>query len=317
MNQLNCQQKAEYYQQERGKLAAPFLENGMIIGMKRTFRIEKMVGGGGFGQIYSAIDSESKLVVAVKVERKSQDSGRIVLELNILVQLSHSPHVPKVYYSGEVGAYNYIVMQLLGQNIGDLRKLQKTRSFSVLTTARVGVQCLEGLRQIHALGYIHRDIKPSNICVGIGEHKRILYIVDFGMARRILTSDGKFRPERVYASFRGTTRYVSVAAHERKEQGFVDDIWSLFFSLLELAEGLPWRSIVDQDQVLSCKRQMLKNFQSRKMGRNFELFPHILENTGRTEHPDYDRLIGILRSCCENFNELTEFEWDDHDEQYH
>ena len=109
--QLNCQQKAEYYQQERGKLAAPFLENGMIIGMKRTFRIEKMVGGGGFGQIYSAIDSvskgksdqnfieiiqESKLVVAVKVERKSQDSGRIVLELNILVQLSHSSHVPKV-----------------------------------------------------------------------------------------------------------------------------------------------------------------------------------------------------------------------------
>lgn len=53
------------------------------------------------------------------------------------------------------------------------------------------------------------------------------------------------------------------------------------------------------------------------MGRNFELFPHILENTSRTDHPDYERLIGILKSCCETFNELTEFEWDDHDEQYH
>uniref|UniRef100_A0A1I7TM13 Protein kinase domain-containing protein n=2 Tax=Caenorhabditis tropicalis TaxID=1561998 RepID=A0A1I7TM13_9PELO len=316
MNQLHCQQNADYYPAERGKLAAPFLEKGMIIGVKRTFRVEAMVGGGGFGQIFRAIDLESKLVVAVKVEPKSSESGRIVLELNILVQLSHSTHIPKVYYSGEVRTYNFIIMQLLGSNLADLRKFQKSRSFSVETTSRIGIQCLEGLKQIHALGYIHRDIKPSNICAGIGEHRRVLYIVDFGMARRIVLPDGTFRPERVYASFRGTTRYVSLAAHERKEQGFVDDIWSLFFSLLELVEGLPWKSLIDQDQVCHAKRQMLANFQSRKMGRNFELFPQILENTKRTESVDYERLIGILKSCCGSFNELNDFEWDDHDEQY-
>ncbi|EFO86548.1 hypothetical protein CRE_04648 [Caenorhabditis remanei] len=316
MNQLHCQKNAEYYPAERGKTAAPFLENGMIIGVKRSFRVEKMVGGGGFGQIYRAVDLESKLVVAVKVEPKSSESGRIVLELNILVQLAHSSHIPKVYYSGEVGIYNFIIMQLLGSNIADLRKFQRSRSFSVETTSRVGIQCLECLKTIHKLGYIHRDIKPSNICVGIGEHKRVLYIVDFGMARQIRFSDGTFRPERPYASFRGTTRYVSLTAHERKEQGFVDDIWCLFFSLLELVEGLPWKNIVDQDQVCNAKRLMLNNFQSRKMGRNFEMFPQILERTKRIETPDYERLIGILKSSCPSFNELEEFEWDDHDEQY-
>ncbi|UMM22738.1 hypothetical protein L5515_003806 [Caenorhabditis briggsae] len=315
MNQLHCQQNAEYYP-ERGKMAAPFLETGMIIGLKRSFQVEKMVGGGGFGQIYRAVDLESKLVVAVKVEPKSTDPGRIVLELNILVQLAHSSHIPKVYYSGETGAFNFIIMQLLGSNIAELRKFQKTRSFSVETTARVGIQCLEGLKQIHTLGYIHRDIKPSNICAGIGGHKRILYIVDFGMARRIRLPDGSFRPERPYASFRGTSRYVSLAAHERKETGFVDDIWCLFFSLLELVEGLPWKNIADQDQVCFVKRQLLANFQSRKMGRNFEMFPQILEHTKRTDIPDYERLSGILKSCCVSFNDLEEFEWDDHDEQY-
>lgn len=289
-------------------MAAPFLENGMIIGLKRSFRVEKMVGGGGFGQIYRAVDlvragewsvvvkgvfQDSKLVVAVKVEPKSSESGRIVLELNILVQLAHSSHIPKVvgssrfrtrepvmfqYYSGEIGSYNFIIMQLLGSNVADLRKTQRTRCLTIgtvrrssgkgsrwtcLQTSRVGIQCLEGIRQIHALGYIHRDIKPSNICVGIGEHKRVLYIVDFGMARRIRFPDGSFRPERTYASFRGTTRYVSLAAHERKEQGFVDDVWCLFFSLLELVEGLPWKNILDQDQVCLAKRQLLKNFQSK------------------------------------------------------
>ncbi|CAI2349220.1 unnamed protein product [Caenorhabditis sp. 36 PRJEB53466] len=316
MNQLQGQQNGEFNQQERGKMAAPFLETGMIIGVKRSFRVEKMVGGGGFGQIYRAIDLDSKLVVAVKVEPKSVESGRIVLELNILVQLQHSSHIPKVYYSGEIGGYNFIIMQLLGANIADLRKFQRSRCFSVATTSRVGIQSLECMRQIHALGYIHRDIKPSNICVGIGEHKRVLYIVDFGMARRIRLPDGTFRPERPYASFRGTTRYVSLAAHERKEQGFVDDIWCLFFSLLELVEGLPWKNILDQDQVCHAKRQLLRNFQSKKMGRNFEMFPQMLERTARTDTPDYERLIGILKTCCENCSELDEFEWDEQEEQY-
>lgn len=297
-------------------MAAPFLETGTIIGLKRPFQVEKMVGGGGFGQIFRAVDMETKLVVAVKVEPKSVESGRIVLELHILVELAHSPHIPKVHYSGEIGGYNFIVMQLLGSNITDLRKFQKGRCFSAETTARVGIQCLEGLKQIHELGYIHRDIKPSNICVGIGEHKRVLYIVDFGMARQIRFPSGAFRPERPYASFRGTTRYVSLAAHERKEQGFADDIWCLFFSLLELAEGLPWKNVVDQDQVYHAKQLLLRNFQSRKMGQNFGTFPRALELIKRTETPNYENFIVILKSCSSRVNEWEEFEWDDHDEQY-
>uniref|UniRef100_A0A8R1E1W5 Protein kinase domain-containing protein n=1 Tax=Caenorhabditis japonica TaxID=281687 RepID=A0A8R1E1W5_CAEJA len=134
------------------------------------------------------------------------------------------------------------------------------------------------------------------------------------MARRIRSKNGSFRPERPYASFRGTTRYVSLAAHERKEQGFVDDIWCLFFSLLELVEGLPWKNVVDQDQVYIAKKQFLKNFQSKKLGRNFTLFPQILQNTARTDMPDYERLTDLLRTCCGNCNELDEFEWEQKEE---
>ncbi|CAI5446154.1 unnamed protein product [Caenorhabditis angaria] len=293
-----------------GKLATNFMEKGAIIGSKRAFRIEKMVGGGGFGQIYRAIDLESRIVVAVKVEPKSTESGRIVLELNILLLLQHCVNIPKIFYSGEVNRMNYIVMQLLGKNLGDLRKYQRHRTLSNITTARVGIQCLQCLKEVHNLGYIHRDIKPSNICAGIGEHKRILYIVDFGMARKIRNDDGTFRPERTYASFRGTTRYVSITAHERKEQGFVDDIWSLFFSLCELSEGLSWKNLTDQDEIYLAKKIMLNRFQSRKLSRSFEAFPILLEKTERTEMPDYPKLIEILKTSCPNFEECSEFEWD-------
>ncbi|CAB3402855.1 unnamed protein product [Caenorhabditis bovis] len=300
--------------EKRGKTAPPFMEKGTVIGIKNNYRIEKLVGGGGFGQIYRAIDLESKIVVAVKVEPKSSESARLVLELKILLLLNNCPHTPKVYCSGEYGEYNFIIMQMLGKNVGDIRKKQRSRSLSVLATVRIGIQVVECLRQVHSLGYIHRDVKPSNICIGIGENRRVAYVVDFGMARKIRGADGKFRPERAYASFRGTTRYVSVTAHERKEQGFVDDLWSLFYSLVELSEGLPWKNVVDQDEVCVAKRLFLKTYRVKKFSQEFELFPQILERTRRTDIPDYDKLISILKESTTIYDDSCEFEWDTTDD---
>ncbi|KAK6058025.1 hypothetical protein COOONC_04408 [Cooperia oncophora] len=314
----------------RGKNAPQYLEKGTLLSKK--YRLEKMIGGGGFGQIYRAIDIEMGTVVAAKVEPQSEDAGRMVLEQMVLTKLVGTRHSPRLYASGWMNNYNFIVMQMLGRNLTELRKAQADRRFSVHTTVRVGMQIIEALKSVHDLGFLHRDVKPSNMCVGIGEHRRIIYLVDFGMTRQFRLPNGEFRKERAYAAFRGTMRYVSLSVHERKEQGPVDDLWSIYYTLIELAEGsLPWRTITDHDEIFQLKRRMtcydlcrsadLKGNHEpvryptadicRHLPRHFEMFPILLRDLCYTSIPDYSKLVLALRRCCKLVDDEADFEWDD------
>ncbi|CAJ0604845.1 unnamed protein product [Cylicocyclus nassatus] len=294
----------------RGKNAPQYLDKGTILSKK--FRLEKMIGGGGFGQIYRATDVDMGTVVAAKVEPQSEDAGRMVLEQMVLTKLVGTRHSPRLFASGSLNNYNFIVMQMLGRNLTELRKAQPERRFTVHTTVRIGVQMVEALKAVHELGFLHRDVKPSNMCVGIGEHRRIIYLVDFGMTRQYRLPNGDFRKERVYAAFRGTMRYVSLAVHERKEQGPVDDLWSIYYTLVELAEGgLPWRTITDHDEIFQLKRRLSYYDLCRYLPRHFEMFPILLRDLSYTSIPDYNRLMVSLKRCCKLVDDEADFEWDD------
>ncbi|XP_072404825.1 tau-tubulin kinase 1-like [Chiloscyllium punctatum] len=76
---------------------------------------------------------------------------------------------------------------------------------------------------------------------------RKCYMLDFGLARQYTNTNGEVRPPRAVAGFRGTVRYASVNAHKNREMGRHDDLWSLFYMLVEFAVGqLPWRKIKDK-----------------------------------------------------------------------
>jgi serine/threonine protein kinase len=53
-----------------------------------------------------------------------------------------------------------MVMELLGENISELRRRQPNEQFSMLTTLKLGMQMLVAIEAVHDLGYLHRDIKP-------------------------------------------------------------------------------------------------------------------------------------------------------------
>jgi serine/threonine protein kinase len=61
---------------------------------------------------------------------------------------------------GRHNDYNYMVMELLGENISELRRKQPGGKFSMLTTCKLGMQMLRAIEAVHELGYLHRDIKP-------------------------------------------------------------------------------------------------------------------------------------------------------------
>ncbi|VDM59552.1 unnamed protein product [Angiostrongylus costaricensis] len=202
-----------------------------------------MIGHGGYGEIYYAIDIRNSDEVAIKVEpkrRKGRLVKRMILEQKVLLRLQGRPHVPKMIASGNDNKINFIVMQLLSVNIGDLKKQSPVKRLGRSSVGRILQQAIAGLRDVHLCGYIHRDVKPANMCFGISpqhlhlifSHKalqtrHILVIVDFGLVRRYKNIDGTTRPLRPKAGFRGTVRYVSIRVHDRVDQGPADDLVSL------------------------------------------------------------------------------------------
>jgi tau tubulin kinase len=112
-------------------------------------------------------------------------------------------------HCGHFEEHNYLVMELLGMNLSELRRrLPPSRqSFSPATTVRLVVQMIQSVAALHNVGYLHRDIKPSNFAIGCSPQRRQQCImIDFGLARKYRLPNGQIRPARDVAGFRGTAR---------------------------------------------------------------------------------------------------------------
>ena len=49
----------------------------------------------------------------------------------------------------------------------------------------IGLQLIDRLEALHKIGYIHRDIKPDNLAIGLKEKNKIIYLIDFGLSKKI------------------------------------------------------------------------------------------------------------------------------------
>ena len=169
------------------------------------YRVRRVLGRGGFGVTYLAVDERDGGQVAVKeyfpVECAVRRDGRRVLarsgrdyedafrwglerfrdEGRVLARFSH-PNIVRVIGDFEAHGTGYIVMayvdgETLSARLAREGPLDEARSLAVV------LPIVDGLEQVHAAGYLHRDIKPGNIVIGAGGAPVLL---DFGAARRAL-----------------------------------------------------------------------------------------------------------------------------------
>ncbi|XP_064318495.1 tau-tubulin kinase 2 isoform X2 [Phalacrocorax carbo] len=288
------------------------LSVGILV--KERWKVLRKIGGGGFGEIYDALDLLTRENVALKVESAQQPKQVLKMEVAVLKKLQGKDHICRFIGCGRNDRFNYVVMQLQGRNLADLRRSQSRGTFTISTTLRLGKQILESIESIHSVGFLHRDIKPSNFAMGrFPSTCRKCYMLDFGLARQFTNSCGDVRPPRAVAGFRGTVRYASINAHRNREMGRHDDLWSLFYMLVEFVVGqLPWRKIKDKEQVGSIKERYEHRLMLKHLPQEFNIFLDHISNLDYFTKPDYQLLMSVFDNSMKTFGviESDPFDWE-------
>ncbi|HEV2287853.1 MAG TPA: protein kinase [Candidatus Acidoferrales bacterium] len=154
----------------------PFLDNSTltILGVGASlgpYRIENMLGEGGMGQVYRAVDTRLGRAVAIKTTRE-QFTSRFGREARTISSLNH-PNICTLY---DVGP-NYLVMELVeGETIAArLKNGPLPLNLALLYASQI----VSALAEAHEKGIIHRDLKPGNIMIA----KSGVKVLDFGLAK--------------------------------------------------------------------------------------------------------------------------------------
>ncbi|XP_010895583.2 tau-tubulin kinase 2 isoform X1 [Esox lucius] len=286
----------------------------VLVVVKERWKVAKKIGGGGFGEIYEALDLLNRSSVALKVESAQQPKQVLKMEVAVLKKLQGKDHVCRFVGCGRNDRFNYVVMELQGRNLADLRRSMTRGTFTVSTTLRLGRQILEAIESIHSVGFLHRDIKPSNFAMGrFPSTCRTCYMLDFGLARQFTNSCQEVRPPRPVAGFRGTVRYASVNAHKNKEMGRHDDLWSLFYMLVEFMVGqLPWRKIKDKEHVGKLKDTYDHRLMLKHLPAEFTVFLDHIAGLDYFTKPDYQLLMSVFDNSMKTYNvvENDPYDWE-------
>jgi tRNA A-37 threonylcarbamoyl transferase component Bud32 len=199
------------------------------------YELRALVGRGGMGEVYEAVDHQLGRTVAIKVLRQDLATDRRLLarfrrEARMSARLSH-PGVVAVHDIGERDGQAFIVMEFVaGRTLESI--LATDGPLPPARAAWIAEEVAEALAHAHDRGVVHRDIAPSNVMVTpAGEIK----VLDFGIARASRSSSSS----EASSSVHGTMPYVA-PERVRGEQGDGRvDIYALGAVLQELLTGRP------------------------------------------------------------------------------
>ncbi|KAA6379150.1 MAG: putative Solute carrier family 22 member 7 [Streblomastix strix] len=191
----------------------PFKAGDVI---KDRYTLIRQIGAGTYGAIFAALYRSSTVarLVAIKLEKDMQKYSLQFNEVAVMKAMAGSSHYAKFYQCGTHEGFKFAI---------------KT------------------LEELHRVGFVHRDVKPDNFVIGnTRETAGIIFLIDFGLCKRLPIQNGQIVKPSQPGNFRGTLRYASVNAHRKRELGRHDDLISLLYMMVEYYTGrLPWSNTND------------------------------------------------------------------------
>jgi serine/threonine protein kinase, bacterial len=198
------------------------------------YRLLRLLGRGGMGEVYEAEDTRKRRVVALKLI-SGQFSGdptfraRMQREADAAGRLTE-PHVVPIHDYGEIDGQLYLDMRLIeGTDLSTM--LRRTGPMSPARAVAIVRQIAAALDAAHSAGVTHRDVKPENILV---THDDFAYLVDFGIARAA-TDPGLTQTGTAMGSY----RYMAPEQFSADEVTYRSDVYALTCVLDECLTGSP------------------------------------------------------------------------------
>jgi tetratricopeptide (TPR) repeat protein/TolB-like protein/predicted Ser/Thr protein kinase len=214
----------------RFQVSGPVLQSGDVLGGR--YEILQLLGEGGMGAVYKAMDRELDRPVALKLIRPQLAANPSILarfkqELLLAQQVTHK-NVVRIYDLGDADGVKFITMEFVeGEDLRGL--IQEHRKFSPEDAVAIIQQVCRALEAAHGAGIIHRDLKPQNI---MRDKTGRVLVMDFGLART-MQGDGMTQT----GALVGTMEYMSPEQAMAKDLDQRSDLFSLGLILYELLTG--------------------------------------------------------------------------------
>jgi serine/threonine protein kinase len=201
-----------------------------------AFRLLRLIGSGGMGEVWLAEDTKLLRPVAVKilpqhVAADAEARGRLIREAQIAAQINH-PSIATVHAIEEHAGCVFLAMEFVdGQPFGAAMRNRELSDYDIVRIAR---DIADALAEAHDRGIVHRDIKPDNVMVS-GKRVKVL---DFGIAKQIGGASGgpgQFQTEA--GMVLGTVEYMSPEQALGRTIDARTDLFSLGIVLYQALSG--------------------------------------------------------------------------------
>ena len=229
-----------------------------------TYRLEKLLGEGGMGEVYVAVDEKLGRTVALKILRPEvvadpEHRARFEREAKALAALNH-PGIVTIYALEEADGDTFFVMDLVeGRTLTKI--IEGEGGLPVPRILDLAIPIADAIAAAHKRGIAHRDIKPDNIIVGPRDKVTVL---DFGLAKKGGVQFSGAEPDVTAPTMHvtlegkifGTVNYMAPEQAEAGETNLATDVFSLGVVIYEMATGdLPFKG----DSAMSILSSILKD----------------------------------------------------------